>query len=125
MFRRTVATRFPNVLPATRSREFRFQLLLALVQALQAKLPAMKLDAELIDVAGDLGSLGFVFLQLMLKIGNFNRVFGGRFHGGVRNGGWFAALLAIQGHSRRGGIDDERRSAMRAGEDDVAARFRD
>ena len=40
-----------------------FELLLALVQHLQAQLPPMKLDARLINVTGDLGPLRFVFDQ--------------------------------------------------------------
>ena len=82
----------------------------------------MKLDAHLVNVTGNLGALRFVFLQLMLEIGDFHRVVGGRFERDLRNRRGFAALLAIQRHSGRCGIDDERGRAMRAGENDVAAR---
>ncbi|MFZ3374826.1 MAG: hypothetical protein WA183_04680 [Chthoniobacterales bacterium] len=41
--------------------EFGFKLLLALVQCLQTKLPAVDLNIELIDIPGDLCSLRFVF----------------------------------------------------------------
>ena len=41
--------------------EFGLKLLLALVQRLQTKLPAVELNVELIDVTGDLCSLRFVF----------------------------------------------------------------
>ena len=56
-----------------------FEFLLALVQSLQSQLPAMELNAELIDVARDLRPLRFVFLQLMLEIGNPRRIFRGSF----------------------------------------------
>ena len=56
-----------------------FEFLLALVQSLQSQLPAMELNAELIDVARDLRPLRFVFLQLMLEIGNPGRIFRGSF----------------------------------------------
>ena len=36
----------------------------------------MKLNAELIDITRDLCPLRFIFLQLMLKIGNPSGVFG-------------------------------------------------
>jgi hypothetical protein len=38
------------------------QLLVTLVQGLEPKLPAVKLDTELFDVSADLGALRFVFL---------------------------------------------------------------
>src|ERR1700730_3227089 len=47
--------------------ELFFELGFALVQCLQTQLPAMQLNAELIDVTGDLGSLRFVFGQLALN----------------------------------------------------------
>jgi len=48
-----------------------FELRFAIVQRLQSQLPAMQLDRELIDVAGDFGALRFVFGQLP---SNFFRV---------------------------------------------------
>jgi hypothetical protein len=42
------------------------QFLLPFLQGLKAKLPAMKLDAELVDITGYFGALGFVFFELML-----------------------------------------------------------
>jgi len=48
-----------------------FKLRFALVQCLQSQLPAMELDRELIDVAGNFGTLRFVFGQLA---SNFFRV---------------------------------------------------
>jgi hypothetical protein len=110
------------ILTAPRGCQFRFQFLLALVQALETKLPTMQLDAELVDVAGDLGALRFVLLQLMLEIGNFHGIFGSRFDRDLRNRRRLTAPLAIQRDSGRGRIDYKRSGAIRAGEDDIAAR---
>jgi hypothetical protein len=38
------------------------ELFLSLVQSLEAKPPAMQLNVELTDIAGDFRSLGFIFL---------------------------------------------------------------
>ena len=82
----------------------------------------MELDAELIDITGDLSSLRFVLLQLMLKIRNADSVFSRCLDRDLRDGGRFSALLAIERHSGRGGVDHKRGGAMRAGENDIAAR---
>ena len=115
----------PTKLPATRGGEFRFQFLLPFVQALQAELPAMQLDAELIDVAGDLSALRLIFLQLMLEIGDFHGVFARGFERCVWYRGWFSALLAIKGHPGGRGVYDERSGTMPASEDNIAARYLD
>ena len=108
---------------ATSRLAFRLQFLLAFLQGLKAKLPAMKLDTELVDVTGNFRALRFVLFELMLQIGNPGGVFRGGFESRIRNGGRFAALLAIQRHPSRGGIDYERSRTMSARENDVAARF--
>ena len=53
--------------------ELFLQLGLAFVQCLQAQLPAMQLNAELVDIAGNLGPLRFVLLQFPLQVGGFLR----------------------------------------------------
>ena len=82
----------------------------------------MQLNTELIDIARDLSPLRFIFLQLMLKIGNARGIFGRHFDRYFWNGGRLAAVLAIQRHSSRSRIDHKGSSAIRAGENDIAAR---
>ena len=85
----------------------------------------MKLDAELIYVAGDLGPLRFIFLQLMLEVRDLPGVFAGGFEPWVRYRRRFSALLAIKGHPGGRGVDNKRSGAMPAGEDNIAARYLD
>lgn len=99
-------------LPAARGFELGLELFLPLVQGLKAKLPAMELDAELVDVARDLGPLRFVLFELMRQIGNPRRAFRGGFDRYLRHGRWFAALLTIQRHPSRSRIDHERGRAI-------------
>ena len=47
---------------ALRGGQLGLELLLALIQALEAELPPVELNAVLIDIARDLGPLRFVFL---------------------------------------------------------------
>jgi len=82
----------------------------------------VKLDAQLIDVTGNLGPLRFVFFQLMLKIGDFRGINGLRSR--MRNDGRLAAALALQGRSRRGRVHYERSSAMGACENNILSRRR-
>ena len=83
----------------------------------------MQLDIELVDITGDFGALRFVLFELMLEFGNLDRVFCGNLEGGMRHCGGVATLLALQRHSGSSGVDDERGRAIRAGENDVVARF--
>ncbi len=73
--------------------EFFFELRFAFVQRLQAQLPTMQLDRELIDVTGHFGALRFVFGQFssnFFRVGQRARARLLRF----RNGRELAALLA-------------------------------
>lgn len=83
----------------------------------------MKLDTELVDVTGYFRALGFVLFELVLEIGNLDGVSGRDFDTLTWNGRRPVALLAIQRHPGRGGIDHERSRAVRTRENDVAARF--
>jgi hypothetical protein len=109
-------------IPALRCFQLGFELLLAFVQALQTQLPAMQLNAELIDVARDLGPLRFVFLQLVLEIRNPSGIFRDDFDWRGWDSNRLATFLAIDRQSGRRGVDDQCSRAVRAGENDVAAR---
>src|SRR5207248_6292532 len=79
----------------------------------------MQLNAELVNVAGNFGPLGFVLLQCPMQIGQLlwrRRTGGHRRH---RNGGWLATLLAIQRHSGCSGVNDEWTRAMLTLEEQV------
>ena len=80
----------------------------------------MKLDTELVDITCDFSALRFILFELMPQIGNLGGVI---CEIRIRNRSRLAAFLAVQRHPGRGGIDDERSGAMRAGENNIAARF--
>lgn len=92
-----------------------FQFPFAFVQGLEAQLPSLDLNVELVDVAGDFGALGFVFFELPFQVVDF----AGNALGVLRNLGGPAAFLAGKRHPRGGGVHDERGGAMRACENDV------
>lgn len=83
----------------------------------------MELNTELIDISSDFNPLRLVLFELTLYIGNLHRFTDSGFDVRMRNRGGFPAVLAIHCHSGGGRIDDERSSAIRAGENDVAARW--
>lgn len=88
--------------------ELGLELLSALVEGLEAELPAMKLDAELIDIASNLCALRFVFLETPLHVGQTGlslRAFNGAV-GIFRNDGGLPALLAGESHAGRGTVHD-------------------
>src|SRR4030095_12082280 len=92
---------------------------LAFVQCLQAQLPAMELNAQLIDVTRYFGALRFVFFQLALQIGELLR----RSRGRARRYHWnkrrFTATLAVQSHSSGRRVDHERAGTLLALEEEV------
>src|ERR1700730_2150866 len=95
-----------------------FELSLAIVQGLQAQLPAMQLNAELIDVTGDLGPLRFVLGELAANFFCIGQRIRTRFLR-RRHSSEFAALLAGQGHSGGGSIYDQRRLAVLAMKENI------
>jgi hypothetical protein len=111
----------PRSLFAGYRAQFRRQLGLPLVQRLQAELPSMELDTELVDVAGHFSPLRFIFLQLVLKIGDLGSVLRRLLDlGALRHAQRLVTVLAVDGQTCRSGIDDQRDGAMLAIEDDVA-----
>jgi hypothetical protein len=102
-----------------------FELLTPFFQSLQSQLPAVKLDAQLINVTGHLGPLRIVFFQLTPELGDTIV----RLIVSPRANGWdgwhqgrFSASLTRESHSRRRRIHHQRRAAMSAGEGDVRCR---
>lgn len=84
----------------------------------------MQLDAVLVDVARDLCPLRFVLLQLMLEIRNKERVCGRVIYfGRGRHASFVRAVVAAERNAGGGSVDDIRRSAVTAGENDVRARL--
>ena len=99
-----------------------YQIATALIQCLQAQLPAMQLDGELIDVAGDLGALRLVFFQLPACFWIWAVcIVGGAcaFSGSFRDTGWQTAPLTRKTKSGRGRIDHQGGGAMAARESNV------
>ncbi len=95
--------------------ELGFQLCFAFVQRLQAQLPAMQLNGELIDVAGDFGALRFVLFQFPLHVFRNcrRRCFCSWHRCRLR------ATLTRHRHSGRSAIHHQRTRAMLTGKYDI------
>ena len=93
---------------------------------METKLPALELDAMLVDVASDLGALRFVFFQAALQIGKMCVHLGSGLlvPGGqtcVGHGDWLIAFLAIYQHPGRSSRYHKRGPAFGAIENNVIA----
>ena len=98
--------------------EIVFELRFALVQHLQTQLPAMQLDRELIDVAGDLSALRFVLFQFAANLIRVReRACIWLFN--LRNRCLLSAFLAGQIQPRGRSIRDERCFAMLAVKENI------
>lgn len=109
-----------------RRRHFFFELFAALVQSLQTQLPAMQLNAQLINVARDFGPLRFVFLEPALNFTFFLIAHAAALRrGGVgRDSCGLVATLTRERHAGGGVINDEWRETGFAFENDVAGIIR-
>lgn len=108
------------------TRDFVGQLLVSFVQGLEPVLPAMKLNAQLVDVAVDLGALRFIFPQMapQLRQSFLNRprrqVPGSMGLRRMGHRGGPSATLTSQSQSRSCAIHHQWRGATLAGKKNVA-----
>jgi len=103
---------------ATSVAQLFFELPFAIVQRLQPQLPAVQLNRELINVAGDFGALRFVLFQFSAKLFGVGESVRARTLR-RRHGSLLSAFLTGQIHSRRRTVRDQCCFAMLAIEEDI------